>query len=55
MAKDALIYTVCGTCGGDGVVTAPSPIPPHTVEDTPCPSCEGTGGNLWGWTEKATQ
>ena len=60
MAKDSLIYRLCPICGGDGVVTAPSPTPPHLTEDKDCPECLGpnvssprSGGILWGWTEKA--
>jgi len=59
MAKDTLIYRLCPTCDGDGVVTTTSPSPPYPVEDTPCPECLGpnakfpqAGGKYWGWTEK---
>ena len=59
MAKDLLIYRLCPICGGDGVVTAPSPIPPYTVEDKECLECLGpnvqypqAGGVFWGWGEK---
>jgi len=52
MAKDSLIYRTCGVCDGDGVVTAPSSTPPYNNEDVECPECHGTGGVLWGWTEK---
>lgn len=59
MAQESLIYRICPACGGDGVVTAPSPIPPFHMEDVPCPECLGpnarnpiAGGIFWGWTEK---
>jgi len=52
MAKKENIFKICGVCGGDGIVTGSSPIPPHNEEDTPCPSCDGKGGNLFGWIEK---
>ena len=60
MAKDNIIYRLCPICDGDGVVTAPSTIPPYESEDKECPECLGenakfpqAGGLYWGWLEKA--
>jgi len=52
MAKDSIIYRVCGNCDGDGIVTEPSPLPPFEMEDHECHQCKGSGGVEWGWIEK---
>lgn len=55
MAIRENIYSVCGHCGGDGVITTTSSVPPYNVYSRPCETCEGKGGYLWGWLEKEIQ
>lgn len=59
MAQEYRYYITCPVCGGDGVVTTTSPIPPYDVIDTECPECLGpnakypkSGGLYKGWIEK---
>lgn len=47
-----IIYQLCGHCGGDRVITTTSPIPPYELINIPCHQCQGTGGHVWGWSEK---
>lgn len=56
MADKYYLYVLCPVCDGDGVVTTPSPIPPHELEDKICPECLGenakhpvAGGLYRGW------
>ncbi len=60
MAKDTLIYRLCPACDGEGIVSIPSPTPPHVPENKKCPECLGpnvkhpqAGGIYWGWIEKS--
>ena len=35
------LYTICGDCGGDGVMDATSAGNPEVID--PCPACVGSG------------